>query len=927
MQKESITLNRATYPLYVGGSLRENFHDWDGKGSTFLLEAGVESEDWNEQDIVWKIEDEDIVAFEKEDELQGGAKKRIRARRTGITSVIAELPDGSRAECIITVIDNYTRLTVLEIELNTPRLHLGKGEEAVLYPIFYPKDIYKNGMLDTRLSWNSTDEKVAEIRKGRITARGIGEADIIVASADTGRTACCHVTVTRQTGGKKYKEKQEEPFEKIVEMEVGERRKLPGNDKFIWKSDDRYSVSVDSQGYITAESPSLRPEVSPTGMQVLETEAPVRIYATDPEGGRVLCYWVNVKKPERPLHYADAVEEKTLKCIEAGFKKSKKRQCYKEEKEIDVDQVIQFRPEIEDSFERRKMRWICSDSSIVTVDREGNVQAYQEGTCKVYAIQGQEIYAVCQLKVRGGRECLRNLHVVSEAVTDNSVLLLWNRAALTDTGRFDRYQIFCDGEMIDEVRTLGYRFNNLESGRSYSLCVKAVDEHGTMIAEETVTTATKEKSRILNVLEYGAVGDGKHMDTWYIQRTVDACPDGGTVLLPKGYIFISGAIFLKSNMTFQVDGILIGSADPKDYPRVVSRWEGWRKMEQSAEEWANTTRKVPENHCVYASLINAGIYDEGERGVTGPYNLENLVICGKGQINGNGFSLAYNEGPNGNSIKVVSKEYPVKDATWRGSVIRIHNGRNIYVKDIQVAYGPGWTIHAIYCDHITFDGMEVVSQGDGDCGNGADILHCGHIFNGDGIDPESCTYANLFHIYFTTGDDAVAIKSGRGKEGNELDKPNAYIRVTDCISHWSLGGFGTGSETASGSHDLLFQNLKASDILVSGIWIKSCKERGGVTEDIQIRDVIAENCSSPVWITNAYTSTSVQANPADTPPTVRRITFENVHGNERNEYGFKLTGIPEAVISDIKFRNCTTGGRKNVLQHCENISGLSQEDE
>ena len=295
MQKESITLNRATYPLYVGGSLRENFHDWDGKGSTFLLEAGVESEDWNEQDIVWKIEDEDIVAFEKEDELQGGAKKRIRARRTGITSVIAELPDGSRAECIITVIDNYTRLTVLEIELNTPRLHLGKGEEAVLYPIFYPKDIYKNGMLDTRLSWNSTDEKVAEIRKGRITARGIGEADIIVASADTGRTACCHVTVTRQTGGKKYKEKQEEPFEKIVEMEVGERRKLPGNDKFIWKSDDRYSVSVDSQGYITAESPSLRPEVSPTGMQVLETEAPVRIYATDPEGGRVLCYWVKVK--------------------------------------------------------------------------------------------------------------------------------------------------------------------------------------------------------------------------------------------------------------------------------------------------------------------------------------------------------------------------------------------------------------------------------------------------------------------------------------------------------------------------------------------------------------------------------------------------------------------------------------------------------
>lgn len=474
-------------------------------------------------------------------------------------------------------------------------------------------------------------------------------------------------------------------------------------------------------------------------------------------------------------------------------------------------------------------------------------------------------------------------------------------------------------EEVPETQKLGYCAERLRPSTFYQFEVSALDKKGKVMATAVVTGTTKSESKVINVLDYGAVGNGKVMDTFFIQKAIDECPKGATVLLPENHVFVSGALFLKSDIIFQVDGILLGSDNPKDYPRVITKWEGWRKVEQTADCWVNTSPRVPHNRCPHASLLNAGGYEEGANSSTGPYNVENLVICGKGQINANGFALSYNEGPNINILKVLPAGYPVKDATSRGSALRIHNGKNIYVKDVQVAYAPGWTVHTIYCERMTFDGMELVSQGDGDIGIGKDVLTCGHIFNGDGIDPESCVHTNLFDILFTTGDDAVAIKSGRGKEGNELDMPNAYIRVTDCASKWSLGGFGTGSETAAGSHDLLFQNLDIEDILVSGIWIKTCPERGGITEYIQVRDVVAGKCNSPVWIFNTYTSTSVQANPSLNYPVVRHLTFENVHGKETNEFGFKLQGCPECMIQDVELRGISSGGREDKITFCENL--------
>lgn len=758
------------------------------------------------------------------------------------------------------------------------------------------------------IQWKSNNSYIADVEtSGKVTAYSSGQVDILATTVQGG--ACCRFSLRVKPASIKtqavYINRKKS---NMVKGTCGKLYALTApapltNPHFTWQSSDNNIVKILSCSKNVYGAEEIIIQAIHTGTAVITASK---------DGYSASCQ-ITVSEMERKVS-----------CIQI-----------EKTKNISVDQVYSMEAVINKDATEPKLLWLSGNRRIVTVNQAGILRGNQSGTTNIYVlawdsltreqqraveklnkirsleekedyqdelkqIRKTAVYGVCLFTVKEENACLRNLHISSETVTASSVNLLWNRASLLDTGDFDRYLVYCNETYIDTTRKLGYTVKNLKSDTVYDFKVAAVSKEGNPMASQKVSVRTKRPSLIIDVIQapYNAVGNGKVVDTLGIQAAIDSCPEGGTVLLPEGHVFYSGALFLKSNITFQVDGILIGSIDPKNHPKVVTRWEGWRKLEQSSEQWDNTSEEVPINHCAHASLLNAGIYDEGEIGQMGPYNIENLVICGKGMINGNGFKLGYNEGPNpftehgGRPVPESTKT----DPTLRGRTLTIHNGHNIYIRDVLIAYSPSWTIHTIYCDQITFDHVTIISKGTGKTGAADDVC----ILNGDGIDPESCTNMNIFDCFFFVGDDAVALKSGRNKEGNELNKPNAYIRITDCISEGSKGGFCIGSEQASGAHDILWQNLNVKNVDLFGLWIKSCRARGGLIEDILWRDCLLIETQGGIFLEDAYRT--AMFNPADMPPDIGYVTFENIRSVDHKDFGMRIVGLPDACIHDVTLR-------------------------
>ncbi len=859
MNEHKIVLDKTNYPLVVGNRDKLLFEDWEISGSTVLLHATILTDEYEETDVIWSVENTEVVSIVSAQ----GTQCEVRGRTIGYTSVTAALPDGSKAECAVVVIDNITRTTASTIRLNTDRLFLRSGRQTQLYPYILPVDVWadaesgfdhsrKAKTMNTDIVWISDNDNIVQVTsEGILTAKEAGETDVIAITKDVGRRAVCHVTVAEDM--------DEMPVEYRgdvrLEMLEGDHLTLPVTGSFFtYCSENPYVAEIDPTGEITAYANSNREHVSEDGFEVTDVPGTIEVRATAIYGGDSKVFYLSVASRPRKRNVIDLPE-----------------------------------------------------TPLQTTEERG------------WSEQRENAY-------------LQQLHIPQETVTDHSVTLLWKRESMIHAKQLDSYRIIRDGEEIARIRELSYTAKCLEPDRKYVFTVEAIGHRGELLADARITAFTKKTGITLNVLEapYRAKGDDTTMDTLAIQAAIDACPEGGTVWLPEGHVYRCGALFLKSNMTFLVDGILLGSTHPKDYPFVISRWEGWQRRPQTKEEWKNSTPNQPYNTYVRASLLNLGEYEEGSLGEEASYNAENVVICGNGQINGNGFRLAYNEGCNqydGNGGRPVPF-CPVMNQTMRGSILRIHNARNVFVTDLTFAYGPGWQIHPIFCRNVTFDHVAVISKGNGLTGAADNI----GILNGDGIDPDSCMHVNILNSYFYCNDDSVTLKSGRNREGNELARPDAYIRVTDCISDKSKAGFVMGSELASGCHDVLMQNLKVRDAVICGLWLKTMRARGGNSYRLKWRDIIIEGCEIPIRIASEYgamSSSAANTNPAENPPDIGELEMENIDGTRRNKNGIQFIGLSDAPIHDVRLEQVRFGMPRDAhsFQNCIDFEFLNCDKE
>ncbi|MCC8169441.1 MAG: hypothetical protein LIO59_03595, partial [Oscillospiraceae bacterium] len=196
---------------------------------------------------------------------------------------------------------------------------------------------------------------------------------------------------------------------------------------------------------------------------------------------------------------------------------------------------------------------------------------------------------------------------------------------------------------------------------------------------------SKPQTEIFDITDFGAVSDRTAVNTRAIQRAIDNCSDGGIVYVPDGR-FITGALYLKSNITLRIDGELFGNGDTIDYPIMKYRFEGF------------------ETEC-YSSLINTAD------------SIETLKITGNGAINANGAELR--------------KREMEENAGKPGRAVCIRSGKNISISDITIRQSPAWCLHFIYCDGVSVDNVKIHTKFDenGDRYSG--------IINGDGIDIDS----------------------------------------------------------------------------------------------------------------------------------------------------------------------------------------------
>ncbi len=374
------------------------------------------------------------------------------------------------------------------------------------------------------------------------------------------------------------------------------------------------------------------------------------------------------------------------------------------------------------------------------------------------------------------------LIVAPQTLRSDQATLVWQRpenAPPTTT-----YEIYHRGEQVGKTLKTHFTVRGItpQSDHVFSVIARP-DLAAEPISSTPLTLTTPAQEPVVSITDHGAVGDGKTVNTVAIQTAIAACPVGGVVLIPKG-VFLSGAIFLKSDITLEIakGGVLKGTTALKDYePHILTRFEGW-ELES------------------YASLINAGKLDH-----SGPANIHNLSIRGKGTITGGGRMLG----------DAMTTAHGLRS---RSRLICLMNAQNVEIQGLTLENTPCWTFHYIYSEAISCHDLTIRSE----------------VHNGDGIDPDSSRNSYIFNCSFATSDDCIAIKSGKNPEGNVVNRPTEKIRIFDC--RFDQGhGISIGSEMSGGVREVVVEDCIAGDLLY-GFQIKATKDRGGFVEDVTVRN-------------------------------------------------------------------------------------------
>lgn len=443
-----------------------------------------------------------------------------------------------------------------------------------------------------------------------------------------------------------------------------------------------------------------------------------------------------------------------------------------------------------------------------------------------------------------------NVHSI---VFEDQITLWWQEQQIAKTAF--QYRCYLDGTCHGETGKTHYTFDLLSADKAYNVRIERI-EKGALVGDyECIIRTGKAKSRIdVTKAPYNAVSDGKTLNTEALQKALDDCTEKACVYFPKGR-YLTGALNVHSDTEIYLEegAVLQGTQSEKDYlPKIWSRFEG------------------QEQEC-YRSLINIGTLDHAAG-----YTTRNVYLRGKGRIYGGGKALAV---AMQDAERERLKDYLQANAEYvatcetkdtipgrvRGRLINMSNCENVVLNGLTLGYGPAWNIHFVYSKNVTTYGCKIVSNKEYD---GQGNLLRDSVWNGDGWNPDSSEDCAIFDCDFRTGDDCVAIKSGKNPEGNVVNRPTRNVYVFDCRVK-DGHSISIGSEMSGGVENVYVWDCDLSKAYF-GIQVKSTKKRGGYVKNLSVRDTV----SGVIYVRSA--TYNDDGDGAPTPPILSDYRFENV---------------------------------------------------
>ncbi|WP_029036555.1 glycoside hydrolase family 28 protein [Salinimicrobium xinjiangense] len=392
--------------------------------------------------------------------------------------------------------------------------------------------------------------------------------------------------------------------------------------------------------------------------------------------------------------------------------------------------------------------------------------------------------------------------------------------------------------------------------------------------------------RVINVVDYGATADRTSTGLTAFNKAIEACAEagGGKVLVPKG-IYLTGPIHLKSNVNLHLEeGAEVKfSTNEKDYlPVVHTSFEGMEFMN-------------------YSPLIYA-------------YQQKNIAVTGKGTFNGQAGKenwwpwkgqeeYGYKEGGvqqhDAHNLprlsEMVEKGTPVSDRVFgdghqfRPAFFQPFECENVLIQGVTFVNAPFWVMHPVKSNYVTVKDVNVISHGP----------------NNDGCNPEYSKNVHITGCMFDTGDDCIAIKSGRDNDGRRVGISSENIVIENCTMKEGHGGVVMGSEISGGVRNVFVRNnTMSSPNLDRAIRIKTNTRRGGTIENIYVKDLEVGQVKEAVLRINTHYAI-YDNQEGEFMPVIRNIFLENVNVEDGGKYGILIKGREESPVKNVQLKNVT----------------------